>query len=85
MIELAVDYNRLRYGLPVVGRVLPAGRIYNVHFQPPRVDGLCDVDGTTLIIRDDDREEVIRERLTVYESQTKPVVDYYREQGRLAW
>jgi adenylate kinase len=44
---------------------------------------LCDVDGTPLITRNDDREEVVRERLSVYQHQTRPVVDYYRGQGRL--
>jgi adenylate kinase len=41
------------------------------------------VDGSKLVIRDDDREEVIRERLTAYESQTKPVAEYYEHKGRL--
>ncbi|MFY9673387.1 MAG: adenylate kinase [Terriglobales bacterium] len=83
VIQLAVDYNQLL--LRLTGRRLcpTDGRLYNIHFQPPRVDGLCDVDGTPLIIRDDDREQVVRERLNVYENQTKPVVDYFRQQGRL--
>jgi adenylate kinase len=59
------------------------GRIYNVHLQPPKVDELCDVDGTKLIIRADDREEVIRERLNAYEQLTQPVADYYERTGRL--
>ena len=47
------------------------------------VDGVCDVDGSKLIIREDDREEVISERLAAYETQTRRVADYYRAQGRL--
>jgi len=84
VIQLAVDYTQLL--LRLTGRRLcpTDGRLYNIHFQPPRVDGLCDVDGTPLIIRDDDREEVVRERLSVYENQTRAVVEYYRQQGRLA-
>lgn len=83
VIQLAVDYTQLL--LRLTGRRLcpTDGRLYNIHFQPPRVDGLCDVDGTPLIIRDDDRDEVVRERLSVYENQTKPLVDYYRRQGQL--
>ncbi len=54
------------------------GRIYNVSFQPPRVDGVCDDDGAALVQRADDRDEVIHERLAVYEKATKPIVDYYR-------
>jgi adenylate kinase len=83
VIQLAVDYNQLL--LRLTGRRLcpTDGRLYNIHFQPPRVEGLCDLDSTPLIIRDDDREEVVRERLNVYENQTKPVVEYFRRQGRL--
>jgi adenylate kinase len=83
VIQLALDYNQLL--LRLTGRRLcpTDGRLYNIHFQPPRVDGLCDVDGTPLIIRDDDHEEVVRERLSVYENQTRPVVEHYRTQGRL--
>ncbi|MGA9354827.1 MAG: adenylate kinase [Terriglobales bacterium] len=83
VIQLALDYTQLL--LRLTGRRLcpTDGRLYNIHFQPPRVDGLCDVDGTPLIIRDDDREEVVRERLSVYENQTRPVVEHYRMQGRL--
>jgi adenylate kinase len=44
---------------------------------------LCDVDGSKLLTRSDDREDVISERLAAYESQTKPVADYYRAQRRL--
>jgi adenylate kinase len=83
VIQLAVDYTQLL--LRITGRrTCPTdGRIYNIHFQPPKVDELCDVDGTPLITRNDDREEVVRERLSVYQDQTKPVADYYRGQGRL--
>lgn len=83
VIQLAVDYTQLL--LRITGRrTCPAdGRVYNIHFQPPKVDELCDVDGTPLITRNDDREEVVRERLSVYEEQTRPVVEYYRGQGRL--
>jgi adenylate kinase len=59
------------------------GRIYNVHFQPPRVADICDVDGSKLVTRPDDREEVVGERLKEYERKTLPLTDYYRAQGRL--
>jgi adenylate kinase len=83
VIQLVVDYTQLL--LRLTGRRLcpTDGRLYNIHFQPPRVDGLCDVDGTPLIIRDDDREEVVAARLAAYEAQTKPVIEYFRKQGRL--
>ena len=58
-----VDYNELLRRLTGRRSCPTCGRIYNVYFQPPQVDELCDVDGTKLVIRADDREEVIRERL----------------------
>jgi len=59
------------------------GTIYNVYSNPPLVDETCDKDGAKLFIRDDDREEIIRERLATYERQTKPVAEYYRALGRV--
>jgi adenylate kinase len=84
VIRIEVDYNKLL--LRITGRrTCPTcGRIYNVHSRPPLVDEICDVDGTKLVMRDDDREEVIRERLDAYERQTKPVAEYYERIGRLA-
>ena len=54
------------------------GAVYHVKNMPPKVDGVCDKDGTPLIQRPDDTEEVVRNRLETYYRQTKPVVDYYR-------
>jgi adenylate kinase len=56
--------------------------IYNIYLQPPKVDELCDLDGTPLIRRSDDTEEVFEERMRTYESLTAPVVEHYRAQGR---
>jgi adenylate kinase len=64
-------------------RVSPAGRPYHVEFNPPKVQGKCDVDGSDLIQRDDDKPEVIRKRLEVYHSSTAPLVQYYEERGLL--
>ena len=82
VIQIEVDYNILLRRL-TGRRTCPAGHIYNLYLQPPRVDEVCDVDGFKLVIRNDDREEVIRERLAAYEQQTKPVADYYWGKGRL--
>lgn len=82
VIQIEVDYNQLLRRL-TGRRTCPAGHIYNIYLQPPRVDEVCDVDGLKLVIRNDDREEVIRERLAAYEQQTKPVADYYWSKGRL--
>ena len=56
------------------------GGVYHVKNMPPKVDGICDKDGTPLIQRPDDTEEVVRNRLGTYYRQTQPVVDYYKEQ-----
>src|SRR5260221_805930 len=59
-------------------RVHPAsGRNYHIKFNPPRVAGKDDITGEPLIQRDDDREEPVRNRLKVYQQQTRPLVDYY--------
>lgn len=83
VIQLLVDYTQLLLRLTGRRSCPTCGRLYNIHFQPPRVDELCDVDGSKLIIRDDDRSEVISERLAAYENQTRPVAEYYRVQHRL--
>jgi adenylate kinase len=59
------------------------GHIYNVYERPPKLDGICDVDGSELIHRPDDSEGVIGERLAAYDRQTKPLVEYYTSRGLL--
>lgn len=84
VISLDVDYNQLL--LRITGRrsCPTCGRIYNLHFQPPRFDEVCDEDhATKLETRNDDRLEAIQPRLTAYREMTRPVVDYYRRTGRL--
>jgi adenylate kinase len=83
VIQLVVDYTQLLLRLTGRRSCPTCGRLYNIHFQPPRVDELCDVDSTPLITRSDDRSEVITERLAAYEKQTRPVVEYYQKQQRL--
>ena len=57
----------------------PSGRTYHVKFHPPKVAGKDDVTGEDLIQREDDREEVVRHRLGVYQAQTRPLVGYYTD------
>jgi adenylate kinase len=59
------------------------GENFHLSFHPPRKAGICDRCGGELFQRDDDREEVIRKRLEVYEKETAPVVGYYRKKGVL--
>jgi adenylate kinase len=58
-----------------------AGHNYHVEFDPPKREGICDQDGSELIQRDDDKPEVIRNRLRVYHEKTAPLIDYYDDQG----
>ncbi|MGX6446499.1 adenylate kinase [Patulibacter sp. S7RM1-6] len=64
-------------------RVSQSGRVYHVDFDPPKVEGVCDVDGSPLIQREDDKPETIRKRLAVYHDQTEPLVAYYEGRGLL--
>ena len=59
------------------------GHVFNVEFNPPESDGVCDIDGSRLIVRDDDRPEVIQNRLEQYKQKTAPLADYYEELGTL--
>ncbi|HXX00904.1 MAG TPA: adenylate kinase [Candidatus Acidoferrales bacterium] len=84
VICLDVDYNQLLLRLTGRRSCPTCGRIYNVHFQPPREDEICDEShATKLMTRNDDRLEVIQPRLTAYQEQTRPVADYYERTRRL--
>jgi adenylate kinase len=61
---------------------LLSGRTYHIEFNPPKVDCLDDLTGEALIQRDDDKEETVRKRLSVYHELTKPLVHYYSAQGK---
>ena len=56
---------------------------YHVLSKPPTREGVCDKDGGKLFQRTDDREEAVRQRISTYHKRTKPLVDYYRNRGRL--
>jgi adenylate kinase len=62
-------------------RISPTGNIYNIYTNPPKVSGICDIDGGVLTQRADDREEVFIERMKAFEAQTAPVIEYYRTHG----
>src|ERR1700760_3808589 len=59
------------------------GHVYHVDFNPPKVEGVCDIDGSPLIVRDDDKPDVIRKRLATYHEKTEPLVSYYEAKGVL--
>ena len=58
-------------------------RVYHVDFDPPKHEGRCDVDGSRLVQRDDDKPETVAKRLAVYHEQTEPLISYYEDQGLL--
>jgi len=58
---------------------LPSGRTYHIQYNPPKLEGKDDVTGEPLVQRDDDKEDVVKKRLDVYHSQTKPLVKYYSD------
>jgi len=82
VIHLVVDYNVIVTRLTGRRQCPRCGTLYNTVSHPPRVEGVCDLEGEKLVIRDDDRESVIRERLAAYESQSRPLIEFFREQGR---
>src|SRR6185312_9750448 len=83
VIYLTVGYNDL-YRRLLGRRSCPkCGRIYNDFTQPPRQAGVCDLDQTALVQRKDDDPAVIRERLSAYEEQTLPLVEFFRGRSRL--
>jgi adenylate kinase len=59
------------------------GEIYNVKSRPPKVEGVCDVCGHAIVQRDDETEQAIENRLQVYNEQTAPLVEFYRNEGLL--
>jgi adenylate kinase len=59
------------------------GHIYHVEFDPPKEEGVCDIDGGKLLVRDDDKPEVIKNRLAQYREKTEPLVGYYEDRGIL--
>ena len=83
VVQIVVEYNQLLQRITGRRSCPTCGRIYNVHFQPPKVEGICDVDGGRLVVRPDDTEAVVAERLKAYERQTLPLVAYYKAKGQL--
>ncbi|MBM3666413.1 MAG: adenylate kinase [Actinobacteria bacterium] len=59
------------------------GHVFHVDFDPPKREGICDVDGSALIVRDDDKPDVVQKRLVQYREKTEPLVGYYEQQNIL--
>ncbi len=63
---------------------LNCGATYHLQYIPTKTEGICDVCGSELVLRDDDKPETVLKRLNVYHEQTQPLIDYYKNQGILA-
>ena len=84
VIQLAVEYTKLLRRLTGRRTCPMCGHIYNANTsQRAKVEGICDVDGTALVTRKDDRDDVISQRLKNYRRQTLPMVNYYARKNRL--
>jgi adenylate kinase len=81
VVHLVVDYEKIVARLSGRRQCPVCGTLYSLKTNPPKVPGICDLDGSPLVTRDDDRESVIRERLREYEVQTRPILDYFRQVG----
>jgi adenylate kinase len=81
VIHLMVDYEKIVARLTGRRQCPVCGTLYSVTTHPPKVVGVCDLDGATLVPRDDDSEPVIRERLKQYDMQTRPLLNYFRQAG----
>ncbi len=77
VVEIDVDDNEIIKRMSGRRVHLASGRTYHVVFNPPKEEGKDDETGEPLIQRDDDKEETVRERLSVYHNQTEPLIDYY--------
>jgi len=80
-ISIVVEYGHLLQRI-TGRRISAAGRIYNIYFDPPKTEGICDVDGSALAQRPDDTEPVFAERMRTFKEQTAPVVEHYHAAGR---
>jgi adenylate kinase len=83
VLSLEVDQNDLMERLCGRRTCTGCGAMYHVKFNPPKAEGKCDKCGTALIQRDDDKEETIKNRLANYNKATAPLLDYYRNTGKI--
>jgi len=83
VIDISVDYDAVVQRLVNRRICSRCGADYNLLTNPPKVDGTCDACGGKIIRRDDDNEETIRRRFSVYEEQTQPLRDFYRKKSLL--
>ena len=81
VVEIAVDTDLLVRRLTARRTCGQCGAIYNVETRAPKIDGVCDACGGSLVQRSDDTEDVIRDRMKTYRDETEPLAEYYRNRG----
>jgi adenylate kinase len=81
-VSLHVDYNQLLRRITGRRSCPVCQTIYNVYSNPPKVDGICNIEGAELVQRADDTEQVFAERMRAYDALTMPVIEHYRALGR---
>ena len=81
VVHLMVDCEKIVARLSGRRQCPVCGTLYSLKTNPPKLAGVCDLDGTPLVTREDDQELVIRQRLSDYESLTRPLLDYFRKAG----
>lgn len=82
VIHLKVDYTKIIARIAGRRQCPVCGSLYNLTSHPPKQPELCDLDGARLMVRDDDREQVVRARLEAYERQTRPLLEFFAASGR---
>lgn len=82
VIHLKVDYNQIIARISGRRQCPVCGSLYNLSSNPPNDGDVCDRDGARLVVRDDDREDVVRARLEAYERQTRPVLEFFAASER---
>ena len=85
VIHLVVDYNVIITRISGRRQCPSCQALYGVTSNVPQNPGVCDKDGVKLVVRDDDREDVVRERLRAYEQQTAPVLAFFKKSGVPCW
>ena len=83
-VSIQVDYTRLLRRIAGRRNCPVCQTIYNIYLQPPKIDGICDLEGAPLVQRSDDTEDCFAGRMLTYQSLTSPVVEHYRALSRFA-
>src|SRR4029077_12041637 len=85
VVHLVVDYNVIIARISGRRQCPVCGSVFGINSNAPKSPGVCDKDGAKLAVREDDREEVVRERLKAYEQQTSPVLAFFKKSGIPSW